>query len=221
MNADILLNNDIYYYIIQNEDKFKLDIKSSNETVIISVKKENNFSLKYSIKLELKDFINKNKIFKQYDSISDFIASIETLVEKNLITIKELEDKNICILEMIYSDAFFKENKISFELFAEDRNKDELIKDLISTVKNFEIKIKNLEKENESLKKEMNEIKNVLQKTNEEESLKKMMDFPSQILTVKKELDLLIYQISSMESKNVKILKKLYCASIDGDGAFY
>ena len=48
-----------------------------------------------------------------------------------------------------------------------------------------------------------------------------MMDFPSQILTVKKELDLLIYQINSMESKNVKILKKLYSASIDGDSAFY
>ena len=64
----------------------------------------------------MKDFINNNKIFKQFDSISEFIDSIKILVEKNLITIKELEDKNICILEMIYLDAFFKENKISFEL---------------------------------------------------------------------------------------------------------
>ena len=56
---------------------------------------------------------------------------------------------------------------------AEERIKDELIKYLVSTVKNFEIKIKILEKENESLKKEMNEIKNVLQKYYEEEPLKK------------------------------------------------
>lgn len=110
----------------------------------------------------MKDFINKNKLFKQYDSISEFIDSIKILVNKNVIIIKELEDKNICILEMIYSDAFFKENKISFELIAEDKNKDELIKDLVSTFKNFEIKITNLEKENESLKNQMNEIKNTL-----------------------------------------------------------
>ena len=55
----------------------------------------------------------------------------------------------------------------------EERIKDELIKYLVSTVKNFEIKIKILEKKNESLKKEMNEIKNVLQKNYEEEPLKK------------------------------------------------
>ena len=131
-------------------------------------------------------------------------------MNKNLIIIKELEEKNICVLEMIYSDAFFKENKISFELIAEDKNKDELIKDLISTVKNFEIKIKNLEKENESLKNQMNEIKNsltLLQKKYEEEPFVKMMDFPSKILINKKELDLLLYQISSMESKNVKFSK--------------
>ena len=47
------------------------------------------------------------------------------------------------------------------------------------------------------------------------------MDFTSKILIDKKELDLIIYPISSIESKNVKLFKKLYCASLDGDSAFY
>ena len=91
---------------------------------------------------------------------------------------------------MIYSDAFFKENKITFELNQEEANKDELIKYLVSSYKNFEKKLKRLEKENESLKNEITEIKNILQKNNEEEPFKKLMDFPSKILVNKKEIDL-------------------------------
>ena len=96
---------------------------------------------------------------------------------------------------MIYSDAFFKENKISFELIPEEKNKDELIKDLVSTVKKFDIKIKNLEKENESLKNKKNEIRNtlnLLQENIKEESAKKIIDFPSKILLDKKEIEFLL-----------------------------
>ena len=120
---------------------------------------------------------------------------------------------------MIYSDPLFKENKIIFELNQEETNKDELIQYLVSSYKNFEIKLKKLEKENESLKKQISEIKMMLEKKNEEEPLKKLMDFPSKILNNKNELDLLIYPISSKEDKKIKIFKKLYCASIDGDTA--
>jgi hypothetical protein len=158
-----------------------------------------------------------------YDSISEFIDSIKILVDKKLITIKEIEEQNKCLLEMIYSDAFFKENKITFELIPEEKNKDELIKDLVLTVKNFEIKFKNLEKENDFLKNQINEIKNNLIKLqkNFEEPLKRIMDFPSKILTDKKELDLLMYYINTIENKNIKNFRKLYCASKDGEAAFY
>lgn len=224
MNANTSQSEEIYYYINQNEDKFKLEIKLTNEVAIFSVKNENNISTKYSIKLELKDIIKKNKLFKIYDSISEFIDSIKILVDKKLITIKEIEEQNKCILEMIYSDTLFKENKVDFELIHEEKNKDELIKDFVSIVKNLETKLKNLEKENEYLKREIIQIKNsilLIQKNNEEEPFKKILDFPSNILIDKKELDLLIYYISSMENKNIKLFKKLYCASLDGDDAFY
>lgn len=83
MNANTSQSEEIYYYINQNEDKFKLEIKLTNEVAIFSVKNENNISTKYSIKLELKDIIKKNKLFKIYDSISEFIDSIKILVDKN------------------------------------------------------------------------------------------------------------------------------------------
>ena len=123
-----------------------------------------------------------------YDSIYEFNDSIKILVDKKLITIKEDEEKNICFLEMIFSDSLFKENKVILELSPEEINNNELIKNLVSTVKNLEIKVKNLELENKSLKEKSQnlenqiiEIKNFItsiQKNNYEEPLKKMMDFP-------------------------------------------
>ena len=223
MDSITPMKNELSFYITQNDDKYKLDIKNkSEEIIILSIKNLNKTNFKYSIELGLKDIIEKNKIFRIYDSISEFIESIKILVDKNLITIKELHEKNICILEMIYSDILFEKNKINFELISEDRNKDDLINDLIKTIKNFENKFKNLEKENESLKNQINEIKNSinsLQKNNKEDSFNKFMDFPSKILINKKEFDLLIYPIQSRENKKIKIFKKLYCASEDGEEA--
>ena len=43
---------------------------------------------------------------------------------------------------MIFSDTSFGENKINLELIPEERNKDELIKDLMTTIKNFEKNLK-------------------------------------------------------------------------------
>ena len=224
MNSETSKNKETSFYIIQNEEKFKLDIEAQNETMILSIKNESQVSQKYSTKLEMKDIIKKNKVFKMYDSISEIIESIKILGQKKLISINEIEEKNICIVEMIYSDAFFKENKISFELIPEEKNKDELIKDLVSTVKKFDIKIKNLEKENESLKNQMNEIRNtlnLLQENIKVESAKKIMDFPSKILLDKKEIDFLLNIFYNRENKKVKIFRKLYCASLDGEEASF
>ena len=229
MNGNTHQNSELNYYIIQSEEKYILNVKILNEVMTLSIKDENNFNLKYSTKLELKDIIKKNKLFKMYDSIDEFKDSIKILVDKKLITIKEDLEKNICVLEMIFSDSLFKENKIFLELSPEETNKDELINNLISIFKNLDKKVKNLEIENKSLKEksqefqnQINEIKNTLnsiQKNNEEKSLKNMMDFPSKILTDKKELELLIYPISSREKRKIKNFKKLYCASIDGESA--
>ena len=111
---------------------------------------------------------------------------------------------------MIFSDSLFKENKIILELTPEKANKDELINNLISIVKNLNKKVKNLEIGNKSLNEKLqdfqnqiNEIKNTLNsiQKNNENPLKNMMDFPSKILTDKKELELLIYPISSREKR--------------------
>ena len=59
MNANTEQNSESTYYITQNSERFVLNIKIQTDIIIISVKKENNFSLKYSIKLELKDMIKK------------------------------------------------------------------------------------------------------------------------------------------------------------------
>lgn len=59
MNANNEQNSESTYYITQNSERFDLNIKIQTNIMTISVKKENNFSLKYSIKLELKDMIKK------------------------------------------------------------------------------------------------------------------------------------------------------------------
>ena len=59
MNANTEQNSESTYYITHNSERFVLNIKIQTDIIIISVKKENNFALKYSIKLELKDMIKK------------------------------------------------------------------------------------------------------------------------------------------------------------------
>ena len=88
MNGNSQQNNELIYYIIQNEEKYILNVKILNEIMTLSIKDENNFNLKYSTKLELKDIIKKIKLFKMYDSIDEFKESIKILVDKKLITIK-------------------------------------------------------------------------------------------------------------------------------------
>lgn len=51
MNANNEQNSESTYYITQNSERFDLNIKIQTNIMTISVKKENNFSLKYSIKL--------------------------------------------------------------------------------------------------------------------------------------------------------------------------
>ena len=63
--------------------------------MILSIKNESQVSQKYSTKLEMKDIIKKNKVFKMYDSISEIIESIKIFGEKKLISINEIEEKNI------------------------------------------------------------------------------------------------------------------------------
>ena len=60
----MIIPNDIItegiYHLNQNSEKYELKINIQNETMILSVKKEENFSLKYSFKIEYRDFIKKN-----------------------------------------------------------------------------------------------------------------------------------------------------------------
>ena len=69
--------------------------------------------------------------------------------------------------------------------------------------------------------KEIRNTLNLLQENIKEESAKKIMDFPSKILLDKKEIDFLLNIFYNRENKKVKIFRKLYCASLDGEEASF
>ena len=82
-------------------------------------------------------------------------------------------------------------------------------------------KNKSLEKENKNLKEEINKIKNIIepinQKYNENMNINKYLFNNNSIIMKEKEFDMIHFAIKSRLNKEIKELKKLYQATIDGD----
>ncbi len=230
---------------IENDNKkFLLIIKSSNESItFIASEPEDIGSSKYLRKMSLKEIKEKetHNLLIGLNTCGEFSDYLKALSEmKKLLLIKK-EDK----INMIFTvEYLLKKHDIEIDLFPEKINIDEIIKELCKEVNGLKEEVKNLkkgvninlEKENKELKNSIEQLKNEnINLKNEIKEIKKILEpinnkfqeginnnkyiFNNKSVIMKEnEFNLINLAIKSRLNKDIKELKKLYQATIDGDG---
>ena len=226
---------------IENDNKkFLLIIKSSNESItFIASEPEDIGSLKYLRKMSLKEIKEKetHNLLIGLNTCGEFSDYLKALSEmKKLLLIKK-EDK----INMIFTvEYLLKKHDIEIDLFPEKINIDEIIKELCKEVNGLKEEVKNLKKgvninlekenkelknsieqlknENINLKNEIKEIKKILEPINKKFQEDKIIINSKSVIMRENEFNLINLAIKSRLNKDIKELKKLYQATIDGDG---
>ena len=231
---------------LENEGKkFLLLIKSTNESItFIASDPEDIGSSKYIRKMSLKEIKEKetHNLLMGLNTCGEFSDYLKALSEMKKLFLNKKENK----INMIFTvEYLLKKHNIEFELLPEKMNIDDVIKELCKEVNILKEEVKNLKKgKNENLEKENQELKNsieLLKKENinlkeEIKEIKKILEpinnkfkegitnnkhiFNNKSVIMKEnEFNLINLAIKSRLNKDIKELKKLYQATIDGDGA--
>ena len=201
-----------------NNSKYSLHINSIGETLtfLITIYKE----LKSKIfvrKLGLKEIKDSESIpIFSLNSCKEFIEYLKALEEMNKITLTIKE--NIIFINFT-AEMFLKKHLIEIELFPEDKNFDSIGKELYREMSiNYQI----LKQENLELKNRVSELENVvkqMQKLLEPNiNINKLVLKNKSVIMKDDEFEMIHLAIKSRINKEVKELKKLYQATIDGDG---
>ena len=128
-------------------NKFKL--------ACISIRNKNNINSVYEFEIPLEEIWNRNPSFKPYQSIQEFINSIEGFIKNRSVWIQETSENltfNITIFNMVNGT---KEN-VPFILYKKRHgydNKDQTINYLTTRVNNLETQLRNLKEDFDELKK--------------------------------------------------------------------
>ena len=212
--------------IEQDNIKYLLHVTSIGETISFLLSFTEDSKTKIFIrKLALKEIKDRDsiQIFLPY-TCKQFIEFIKCISDMKKISLFKRE--NIIFIEFS-TEIMLKNHLIDIDLFPEDKNFDCIAKELYRELSlNYQI----LKQENLDIKKENEELKNrveILEKSMEE--VKKMLNPDFNINRIKignksvilkeNEFDMIHLAIKSRLNKEVKELKKLYQATIDGDGA--
>jgi len=186
-----------------------LDIKSSEDIVIIAMNQKEDKSISYKRNLPLNDLKKISQFFSMINSCNDFALHLKKLSEgKKLSLNKKSENKiNLCFT----MEYFSQKQLIEISLYTSN-----------GLDANLEERIKKLEIENKELRKEIEELKKLIdpisKKFNESLNIKKHIFNNNSVIMNSKEFDLIHLAIKSRLDKEVKELKKLYQATKDGDG---
>ena len=169
---------------------------------------------------------------------------MKKLAEKKQLLLSKKENK----ISISFTVEFlFEKTNVEIDLFPEKANTDDIIKHLCKEInllkeeikvlkmnkkenlenENKELKnsIENIKKENISLKEEIKEIKKILEPINNKfkeklEKIEKKKIYNKSVIMKENEFNSLInYAIIGRLNKEIKELKKLYQATIDGDRA--
>ena len=152
------------FEIKQEENNYKLNIKSSNKDITLTLLDEKDFLKEFEIKLTIEEIKQMHKIFLVFNSCQEFIDYIKALIDNNKISIKKKEENRVIIELMV--EYLFKQNiieidlkpkKVDFGLYVQDLYKK--ISALNESVKNIENNYQNVIKENNNIKIENSKIK--------------------------------------------------------------
>ena len=224
-NISININQDNKDYLLNIEFN---DIKGENINIIVY--DSNELDSSYSLKMSFNQIKELHQLFMGISSCLEFCEYIKALSKNNKITIINKDSTIFISIEIEY---LFKKNFIELKLIKEKPSKELIMKNICKEIKlikekmnleneklrdeNNELKkdIQNLKKENIILKEEIKVIKNKLF-PNKEIHNKENIIFKS--LSLKEnELDFVISVITAKFDKEIKEIKNLYQASIDGD----
>ena len=210
--------------IEQESKKYLLVIKIKNELMILDLSEEeepgNNF---YSKKLTLKELKEKeeNKIFSLLNSCKEFADYLKTLSERKKIAINKMDNK---LSINFVAEYLLKSYPIEIDLFPKKNNFDLIDEGILKEFGLMKEKIKYLENKNKELEEEIKEIKNIIgpmyYRFKDSIYINRYIFNNNSVIMKQNEFDLIHLAIKSRLNKEVKELKKLYQASIDGDGAF-
>ena len=192
--------------IVQDNIRYTLNLHSIGNSITFSLEYNSN---NYVKKLLLKDIKDKESrdVFHSY-SVKDFIQFLKKLTEMKKILLIKKDNSIIIKLEF---EAMFMKHEIEIELVSKDKNLESIEKEL------KELKEENivLKKRIENLETEVKEIKKML---NPNFNINKLKIGNKSVIMKENEFDLIHLAIKSRLNKEVKELKKLYQATIDGDG---
>ena len=199
--------------IEQNNAKYSLNLNAVGDLITFSLNyNSNNYTKKISIK-EIKDK-ESIAVFLQY-SPKKFIEFLKKLSEMKRISLAKKDN----IINLNFElEIMFERHEIEIELISKDKNLELIEKELNELKINYN-KIneenKDLKKRIEILEVEMKEIKKVL---NPEFNINRIKIGNKSVIMKENEFDLIHLAIKSRLNKEVKELKQLYQATIDGDG---
>ena len=200
--------------IDQDNIRYILHLNSIGNTITFSLEYNSN---NYSKKMPLKDIKDKESraIFISY-SPKDFIQFLKKLSEMKKISVIR---KDNAIMIRFEFEAMFMKHEIEIELRCKDNNLELLEKEVKDLKENYnKIKEENilLKKRIDDLETEVKEIKKML---NPNFNINRIKIGNKSVIMKENEFDLIHLAIKSRLNKEVKELKKLYQATIDGDGA--
>ena len=208
MEAPTPINEEISETITieQNNSKYTLHLNSVGDIITFSLDyNSNNYVKKISLK-EIKDRESRAMFLSNYPK--DFFQFLKKLAEMKKI---KLIKKNNIIDINFELEIMFKKHEISIELVSKDQNLEMIEKEL----KDLKEENKELKKRIENLENEIKEIKKIL---NPEFNINRIKIGNKSVIMKENEFDLIHLAIKSRLNKEVKELKKLYQATIDGDG---
>ena len=204
--------------IEQNNTKYSLYISSIGETLTFlitfsSEHKNKIFVRKLALK-EIKD-TESNPIFS-LNSCKEFIEFLKTLSDMKKISLNIQE--NIIFINFT-TELFLKKHSVEIELFPEDKNFDSIGKELYRELSlNYQI----LKQENAELKNRVNELEEKVKKIEKllepNININKLVLKNKSVIMKENEFEMIHLAIKSRLNKEVKELKKLYQATVDGDG---
>ena len=208
MEAPTPSNEEISETIIieQNGSKYTLRLNSVGDIITFSLDYN---SSNYAKKLPLKEIKDQEAraIFISYQP-KDFFKFLKKSAEMKKI---ELIKKNNKVVIKLEFEAMFEKHEINIELVSKDQNMEMIEKEL----KELKEENKELKKRIEILENEMKEIKKIL---NPDFNINRIKIGNKSVIMKENEFDLIHLAIKSRLNKEVKELKKLYQATIDGDG---
>ena len=201
-------------FIEQNNEKYPLNLNSTGDIITFSL--DYNF-INYTKKISLKEIKDKESIavFLQY-SPKVFIDVLKKLSETKKVSLIKKDNAININFEL---EIMFQKHEIEIELISKDKNIELIEKELNELKINYNKineKNKELKKRIEILESEMKEIKKIL---NQDFNINKLKIGNKSVIMKENEFDYIHLAIKSRLNKEVKELKKLYQATIDGDGA--